>query len=655
MKYTQVKALMIIFLFSLLIYSVDSIEKTRFPSKKSLQPQAIKNWTLMLYFCADTRSSYVTSDLNNSGNGLYIDMVGALNYIDDNLLMGSENDINIIALFDYPWRSDQPQGYANLYEISATSHQLVDQLGPINMGAQQTLEDFITYCKTNYPANYYSLSLVDHGRGYAGFCYDYHAPHPYWPYALGDCLTVEELDSALGNTGGVDLLCLNTCSGGSFEVAWQLIDEVDYIIAGEAIQYSNVLYHSVELAYNLSYNVNYTPLEFAQSAFDCAKDVQIAPWGYSGHWKTVSLYDLTKFDSIGASQNIMALFSDFTETLMDELSFNYSVARELFIQIRNESVYYPHVFSSQSMMIDLYDFIDRILSQTEDFHYGDILEGLATQLISKLDPATNDILLREYHDARFVRIFGFSICLPDTYDMYQEYLYPNFYENLAISVDTQWENFIFRLFPDVNFNMHQFEFWEFQLNRVDPSVSLHVYLEQDNLINPNPLHVGLNEFSDLGNGIELGIEGAEFYDDLLFGNSMIRIPEQSLSNLIAKSTEQNPITLKVVINATAAASATQQVNLTVKHVNNHSVVWKVNKISDFNIGETLICEVSTNEEITDFIIIKSPFNTGKTILGMPLEWFIISVTGSSLIIIFIIIFAITFTKRTKKRKKARRK
>lgn len=187
---------------------VDSYWKNPESQNDVVYPNTVKNWTMMLYFCADTRSDYVTSDLNNSGNGLYIDMLGTLNYLDDNLQAGSSDFINIIALFDYPWTDFHPYGYAEMYEITSTGKNRIAELDRTNMGDPQTLEDFITFCKTNYPANYYSLSLIDHGRGYAGFCYDYHATHPYWAYALGDCLTVQEIDTVLGNTGGVDILRL---------------------------------------------------------------------------------------------------------------------------------------------------------------------------------------------------------------------------------------------------------------------------------------------------------------------------------------------------------------------------------------------------------------------------------------------------------------
>ncbi|MCK5184470.1 MAG: hypothetical protein KAQ95_09200, partial [Candidatus Heimdallarchaeota archaeon] len=69
-----------------------------------LTPEANKDWTVMLYFCADTRSDYVTPSIDNSGNFLHADMTATMMalYVSD-LLPGSESDINVIALYDYPY------------------------------------------------------------------------------------------------------------------------------------------------------------------------------------------------------------------------------------------------------------------------------------------------------------------------------------------------------------------------------------------------------------------------------------------------------------------------------------------------------------------------------------------------------------------------
>lgn len=646
MKSSKIKCILLVFSILFATFNTNSLINSHTPKESIIEPHAFENWTLMLYFCADTRSHYVTSDLNNSANGLYIDMLATFNTLKDYIDPASDNYINVIALFDDAWTEQEPYGNAEMYEIKGNTKIFLADLNETNMGDQQTLEDFITFCKTNYPANYYGLSLIDHGRGYAGFCYDYHAPHPYWPYALGDCLTVSEIDSALQNTGGVDVLFLDTCSGGSFEVAWQFIDEVDYLIAGESIQRNNALYHSTEIVYNLSRNVNYTPYQLANCGFDCAKFIQVAPWDYTGQWKSISFYDLTKFDLMDSPHTIQEVFSNFTDALIAELNYNYSTYRELFTLIRNESTVAVSLFSTESMMIDLFIFVNKVFEYRNLFHFNDTISQITQELLILLTPSIGYPIVKEWSHPWYDEIYGFSICLPDSYDMYQGYLYPNFYENLDISIATQWDEFIKRLYPQLDFNMNQFEFWEFQLNLIDPSVSLHVFIDQDPI--KDPIHIGLNEFSDFGMGIELGLPGAEFCDDLLFGNSMIRIPSSSLSDILVKASNQE-IIFTVVVNATAAASDSMDVNLTVLHVKDQYVVWKANKIKEFSRGQTLICKVSTNEEITDFEIIDSPFETEHTILGLPLKWFLTTTVGGT-VLLLAIIFMTSVIIRKRKRK-----
>ncbi|NHJ48495.1 MAG: hypothetical protein FK733_11985 [Asgard group archaeon] len=643
MSSSKIKPFLLIslFLLSPIIVNVSSIVEKEEEFHNT--PNAVENWTVMLYFCADTRSSFVTSSLNNSGNGLYIDMLGTFNSLNLFIDPNSDNDINVIALFDSPWTSQDPYGNARLYEIKGNNPILLNDYGSINMGDQQTLEDFINYCKTNYPATYYSLTLVDHGRGYAGFCYDYHAAHPYWAYALGDCLTVQELDSALENTGGVDVLFLDTCSGGSFEVMWQLIDEVDYVIAGESLQWNNALYHSAEICYNLSRNVNYTPYQLANCGFDCARNIQVAPWDQTGNWKSISFYDLTKFDSISTSQTFQEVFSDFTDILIAEFSHNSSGTRDLIWDIRSDITSDIHFFSTESMMVDFYIFVDALLERYDEFYFNDTIFQIATELLLLLTPGVTKTVIKEWNYPWYGELYGYSICIPDNYNMYQGYLYPNFYEDLDISLETNWDEFLKLLYPIYDFDPQRYEFWEFKLDFIDPSVSLHVLLKFDPL--RDPLHVGLNEFSTGNMGIELGIPGSEFYDDLLFGNSIIRIPASGLSEFKNKDPAEDDIAFTVVVNATAAASATQDVNLTVRHVINQSTVWQSNKISDFKLGQTLICEVSINEEITDFEILNSPFE--RTILGLPLKWFTVIVISSVIVPVVTIVIIVVLRRKKK--------
>ncbi len=556
----------------------------------------------MLYFCADTRSVNVTASLDNSGNFLHADMTDTMMHIyTTDMLPGSESDINIIVLYDYPYSPIYHNGHAVIRNLRTSSGGGVVELanwGETNMGDPQTLSDFIDFCKTNFPADNYALTLSDHGRGYAGFCYDYHAPHPYMPYALGDCLTVPELESALSGGNEVDVLMLDTCLGGSFEVAWQLMGEVSYMVAGESTQSGNALHHPREIAYNLSRDPTMTPAELARVAFDTAENPKVLPSYYD--WGSVSLYDITKFPVAGTGLPFTDKFDDFTQKLVDEINYNSSKI-QFFQELRSE-LDATALHTSTSMMVDLYDFIEAVVANQSEMHYAET-GNFGSDLLAMLTPSPTGILQDEYHYwSAATYLHGFSVCHPDSYDMYKGYLYPGMYDALKISSETSWKVYLDKLYGLLDFGQFILpDFYEIQLFIIDPSIRLDIYYEP--LEDPKGgFHIGLNDnFQGNHMGVELGTPGAEYQDDLI-GNVMIRVPMPSFGLSKSNGVEK----FKIVVNATTAASATQDVNLTVKHVIENEVVWEENKIHDIKVGQALITEVTTDDEMSDFEVTELP-------------------------------------------------
>jgi len=591
-----------------------------------LTPEANKDWTVMLYFCADTRAVTVTSNIDNSGNFLHTAMTEAKQGIyTTDLLAGSESDINVIMLYDYPYTPTDHNGHAVIYNLRTLAGggvETVAEWGVTNMGDPQTLSDFVDFCKTYYPADNYALTLSDHGRGYAGFCFDYHAPHPYMPFAIGDCLQVPEVESALSGTNNVDLLMLDTCLGGSFEVAWQLVGEVSYIVAGETTQTQYALHHPREVIYNLSRDTTMTPRELAQVAYDTAVNPQVLDFYYN--WGSVSLIDLTKFPLVTLGPTFMEKFDLFTEKLVDEINYNTSKIA-FFKELRNNLETDLALHSSTSMMVDLYDFIEKVVANQTEMHYVETGE-YGSDLLALLNPATNGVLMDEYHvwsNADYLH--GFSICFPDTYDMYQGYLYPGMYDALKISTETSWGTFIFKLYQLIELErLHVREYYEIHLFLIDPTIRLDVFY--DPLASPkDSFHIGLNDnFPDTHMGIELGTQGAEYQDDLI-GNFMIRVPVPSLQLTKANGAAES---FKVVVNATTAMSATQDVNLTVKHIKDNAVVWEETKLHDIEVGQALTTEVSTDDEMSDFEVTEIPtkrfgFSSNTNVIVLSMTSFLV--------------------------------
>ncbi|MEX1307256.1 MAG: clostripain-related cysteine peptidase, partial [Eubacteriales bacterium] len=104
---------------------------------------------------------------------------------------------------------------------------LQDNLGIRTMTDPNTLTDFITYCKTNFPANRYMLVMWDHGGGSAaGYGHDEYAPN--------DTMTLDEIHSALTKANvDFDLIGFDACLMATYETAVMLEQHADYMIASE--------------------------------------------------------------------------------------------------------------------------------------------------------------------------------------------------------------------------------------------------------------------------------------------------------------------------------------------------------------------------------------------------------------------------------------
>jgi hypothetical protein len=603
-------------------------------------PQVTKNWTFMLYFCADTRDKYVYGP-DNSGNALAAVMLRTIDslyksvYGGPFLQSGFQTNLNVIALYDHPYYSGHPKGNGKLYELQHGSLITLAEYGDTNMGDSQTLEDFITYCKTNYPANNYALLLSDHGRGYAGFCYDYHAPHPYWQYALGDCLTVDELDTAIENSGGLDVLVFDTCLAGSFEVMWQLADDVHYVVAGQASQNLEVLYHPRDILWELSGNTGADPYTVCDYGFQSG----VSPVHYTGiwSWRDINIYDLSKFHALQPlGGNTFAYeFQLFTDALCQEISLNKSHAQKIFGELRSEFDYNPLLFKTNTMMIDLGNFIQKIMDRIFLFNNAVNIEQHAVALLGRLTPGINSPIrnnfVAPYHTVD--NLTGFTICFPYTMWMYQEYLYPNFYNDLDISVDTCWNEFIFNLYPPPDYFVLDHydlpELYQIHFGPIDPSIDMHIYVDR---IDGDPLHIGYASPSLLSDtmGIELGVPGASFVDDLLFGTCTVQIPVASLP-VNVKSNNQ---AFSIVVNASGAASATQDVNLTISHVTDNEVVWETTKTSNIGVGQVLRLNVTADDQTTEWEELRPPNKTGFISINKPKFTFIIVLSTIAIVMEF---------------------
>lgn len=112
---------------------------------------------------------------------------------------------------------------------------LDDSLPQLDITKEETLEDFIKYCGTNYPADRNILILWNHGGGVVyGYGYDEVSGTD------DSALTIDEIQTATRNSGiKFEAVCFDACLMGGLESACALSDVADYMVASEDFEYGD--------------------------------------------------------------------------------------------------------------------------------------------------------------------------------------------------------------------------------------------------------------------------------------------------------------------------------------------------------------------------------------------------------------------------------
>jgi hypothetical protein len=195
----------------------------------SAAPQA--KWTVMVYISGDNDlEPYVVSDLETE--------LGAV---------GSSENVQVVALADRIAGNDTRYGdwqTTKLFHVTqgmkADATSAVADWGEKDMADPQTLIDFVTWSKTNYPADHYVLYFWGHGWNW----------HP--GYVMRDDTNVDTMDyseqkTAIPSLDFVDVVGYDGCNMSSIEIfdLWHgyatAVTSSQEFVFSEGIQYDLVL------------------------------------------------------------------------------------------------------------------------------------------------------------------------------------------------------------------------------------------------------------------------------------------------------------------------------------------------------------------------------------------------------------------------------
>ena len=219
----------------------------------SAAPAARAKWTVMVYISGDNNlEDYVVKDIE-------LELAPT----------GSSSNVQIVALADRGPGYDTSYGdwqTTKLFHITqgmtAAPENAVADWGERNMGDPQTLVDFVTWTKANYPADHYALYFWGHG-------WNWHPGYVMEDDTDADTLDLDELKAELPSIGFIDVVGYDGCNMASIEVfnAWHgyatAVSSSQEYVGWDGIEYDVVL---AQLTANPNMTADQVAIATSQSA-----------------------------------------------------------------------------------------------------------------------------------------------------------------------------------------------------------------------------------------------------------------------------------------------------------------------------------------------------------------------------------------------------
>ena len=331
----------------------------------------------------------------------------------------SDINLNFIVL------QDTVYGPAKIFYINSLGIKVLkENLGEINTGNSSTLEYIVSYCKQNYPAERYFLEIASHGTAW---------------YASGldetsgdDWLTMEEIQQALTNTGGVDIIAfISSCAMAAMESVYELRNLTDvYIGCEEETTFDPFVYNPIYKL--LRKETDLSNIEIGERIIKIIEEVENNPKLYFYKRDTISAMRTDKVTSL------VTAIDNFTVEISKDLEGNFEVFKSV------------HKVSQKFFDDDLLDIYDFAKNYYE-------VEGLDENLLTCLKDimkCLNETVIYEYHKDQYPGAYGLTIYFP-YWGGYQWFLPENYYSNFDLDFpnDTYWDEFLIEydnLFPRVD-------------------------------------------------------------------------------------------------------------------------------------------------------------------------------------------------------------
>lgn len=362
-------------------------------STSAAAPPSRAKWTVMVYISGDNDlESYVVRDIET-----------------ELAPTGSNADVQVIALADRIPGDDASAGdwtETLLFHVTpgmtATPENAVENWGERNFGDPQTLVDFVSWTRTNYPADHYALYFWGHG-------WNWHPGYVMWDETDNDTLDSHEIAAALPQLGFIDVVAYDGCNMASIEVQALWRGHATALVASQ--EYVNWDGLEYELIIPALHNNPYMTAD--ELAIVSSQSASV------NRERTGSAVAIdSRWDNLLSAVDAWAV----------ALQAGLPQYRTAYIQ----SFRATQDFWGAPMDKDLYDMADEISQRVSDPN----IVALSQEVMAAIDAVVLDEWhSKPYHDAHGITIY--LITKPSQIDSAHEY-----YQTLDFANLTQWNEFI---------------------------------------------------------------------------------------------------------------------------------------------------------------------------------------------------------------------
>ncbi len=361
-------------------------------------PPPRAKWTVMVYISGDNNlEDYVVKDLE-------LELAPT----------GSSANVQVVALADRGPGYDTSYGDWQTTEYFHVTKNMTADLAnadpawdaahddELNMGDPQSLIDFVSWTKANYPADHYALYFWGHG-------WNWHPGYVMLDDSSADTLDYEEMRSAIPSLGFIDVVGYDGCNMASIEIfdlwhgnATAVTSSQEYV-GWEGLQYDLIL---AQLAGNPNMTADQVAIASSQSA------------SADKTWSAVAV-DSRLDPLLTAVQNLSV-------ALNNGLAANRSKYNRAFGATRT--------FWQAPMDKDLYDMAYELKRNVADPNVKN-----ASQAV--MDAMNNGVVLHERHVNAYADVHGITIYhISKASEKDADYTYYRATVDLALQTD--WDDFL---------------------------------------------------------------------------------------------------------------------------------------------------------------------------------------------------------------------